>query len=217
MNRILMIVCCLFFLIGDVAAETVYISENIRMAIRTGPGSQYKVLETRMSGDTLEVIEPGPEWSRVQLQDGKDGWAPSRFLTTQIPCSLALKRLEQKYADLLTQSDAPPEGGVDLQAENEQLSSDLANLETRFATLSEEYESLKKDSADVVQLRIKYQDALTKLEEQSQKPDTLSSGAESQNLDSLLRWFLYGAGVLLTGFLLGWLTKPSKSRQSLLR
>ncbi|HSO67170.1 MAG TPA: TIGR04211 family SH3 domain-containing protein, partial [Desulfatirhabdiaceae bacterium] len=168
MNRILMIACCLFLLIDNVLAENMYISENIRMVIRQGPGSQNKILETLMSGDMVELVEQGPEWSKVRLSDGREGWAPTRFLTTQIPSSLALKRLEQKYSDLLAQAGAPHESGINLKAENQQLTSDLAMLETKFNTLSDDYEALKKDAADVVQLRTKYQEASAKLKEQSQ-------------------------------------------------
>ena len=217
MNRILMIACCLFLLIDNVLAENMYISENIRMVIRQGPGSQNKILETLMSGDMVELVEQGPEWSKVRLSDGREGWAPTRFLTTQIPSSLALKRLEQKYSDLLAQAGAPHESGINLKAENQQLTSDLAMLETKFNTLSDDYETLKKDAADVVQLRTKYQEASAKLKEQSQKMDAMTADMNHQNFDLKLRWFLYGAGVFLAGLLMGWVSKPSRSRQSLLR
>jgi SH3 domain protein len=217
MNRILMIACCLFLLIDSALAENMYISENIRMVIRQGPGSQHKILETLMSGDMVELVEQGPEWSKVRLSDGREGWAPTRFLTTQIPSSLALKRLEQKYSDLLAQAGAPHESGINLKAENQQLTSDLAMLETKFNTLSDDYEALKKDAADVVQLRTKYQEASAKLKEQSQKMDAMTADMNHQNFDLKLRWFLYGAGVFLAGLLMGWVSKPSRSRQSLLR
>ncbi|MFZ3047710.1 MAG: TIGR04211 family SH3 domain-containing protein [Desulfatirhabdiaceae bacterium] len=217
MNRILMIACCLFLLIDNVLAENMYISENIRMVIRQGPGSQNKILETLMSGDMVELVEQGPEWSKVRLSDGREGWAPTRFLTTQIPSSLALKRLEQKYSDLMAQAGAPQESGINLKAENQQLTSDLAMLETKINTLSDDYETLKKDAADVVQLRTKYQEASAKLKEQSQKMDAMTADMNHQNFDLKLRWFLYGAGVFLAGLLMGWVSKPSRSRQSLLR
>ncbi|HSO66794.1 MAG TPA: hypothetical protein VLP30_02965 [Desulfatirhabdiaceae bacterium] len=125
--------------------------------------------------------------------------------------------MEQKYSDLLAQAGTPPESGINLKAENHQLTSDLAMLETKFNTLSDDYETLKKDAADVVQLRTKYQEASAKLKEQSQKMDAMTADMNHQNFDLKLRLFLYGAGVFLAGLLMGWVSKPSRSRQSLLR
>jgi len=61
------------------------------------------------------------------------------------------------------------------------------------------------------------QEASAKLKEQSQKMDAMTADMNHQNFDLKLRWFLYGAGVFLAGLLMGWVSKPSRSRQSLLR
>lgn len=217
MKRIVTTVCCLWVFVAGAAASTVYISENIRMVIRQGPGSQHKILETLLSGDILEMVEEGPEWSMVRLPDGREGWAPTRFLTTQIPCSLALKRLEQKYAELKGGTGTPVESSVDVQTENQQLMADLADLEARFNSLSDDYEALKKDSEECMALRDKNQSTAARLDEQSRELELREKHLAKETFSQRLQWFLAGAGVFLSGFLLGWACKRPRAHHSLLR
>jgi SH3 domain protein len=217
MKRIAIALCCLWLFVAGAAASTVYISENIRMVIRQGPGSQHKILETLLSGDMLDMVEDGPYWSRVRLPDGRDGWAPTRFLTTQIPCSLALKLLEQKVSEMQGKTQTPAGSSEDMNTENNQLAADLTDLETRFNTLSDDYEALKKDSEEILASREKNQAMAAHLDEQSRELDLREKNLAAETFSSRLRWFLSGSGVLLAGFLLGWICKRPRSHHSLLR
>ena len=49
------------FLIAPAAsvAETVYVSENFEITMRTGPGTERKIISLVQSGEALEVVEKG--------------------------------------------------------------------------------------------------------------------------------------------------------------
>lgn len=54
--------------------------------LREGPGTQYKVIGKAYMKNTFEVLTEDPDWLRVRLENGAEGWmskkAASEFSTT---------------------------------------------------------------------------------------------------------------------------------------
>ena len=42
-------------------AETMYVTDVIKLTLRSGPSTEYKILAVVESGQQLEIIEPGEE------------------------------------------------------------------------------------------------------------------------------------------------------------
>ena len=212
MNRFVMIGCWILLLAATSWAENVYVSENIRLTVRKEPGNDKKIVSILTSGDQVNVLQPGDEWTKVRLSDDKEGWVLSRFLSTQMPSSLALKMLEKKYEDLVAQSGMPQEDVRRLKEENEKLSADQQNCSKQFQSLNDSYQTLKTDSQEVVKLRADYEEALVQDFRAGQKNRTTGSrGWKSNRLTRYFKWFLAGAGVLLAGFLLGFIVRRKRS------
>jgi len=64
-------------------AETVYVSEEFEITMRTGPGNDRKIISLIKSGNTMEILEKGQEWSMVRIPSGKEGWVLTRYITTR--------------------------------------------------------------------------------------------------------------------------------------
>ncbi len=210
--KILFFTGCIFLILAASSwAENVYVSENIRLTVRHDPGNDKKIISILMSGDQVEVVQHGEEWSKIRLSDGKTGWVLSRFLTTQIPCSLSLKMLENKYAALVAQSGIPQEDILLLKEERQKLEADHKNCLKQMQALNESYETLKKDSSDVLKLRASYDEALAKAVVQSKKLEQLVTENEKKTFDENFKWFLTGGGVFLAGFIVGIISRRKKS------
>jgi SH3 domain protein len=164
-----------------------------------------------MSGDQVNVLQSGDEWTKIRLSDDKEGWVLSRFLSTQMPSSVALKVLEKKYADLVAQSGMPQEDVRRLKEENEKLAADQQNCSKQFQSLNDSYQTLKTDSKEVVKLRADYDDALARVSEQGKKLELLEAEVGKTTFDQNFKWFLAGGGVLLTGFFIGLIAKRKRS------
>lgn len=65
------------------AAPDLRVVAGTRVNMRTGPGTDYSVLDTLPSGTTTEVIEVNAAgWARVRVTDtGQIGWMAERLLT----------------------------------------------------------------------------------------------------------------------------------------
>ena len=120
-----------------VYAENKYVSEIIEITLRTGPGIDHKVIAMVHSGQEVEILEPGAEWTHVRLlPGGKEGYVLSRFLTDKKPNELILRELEEKYQALQSKTTSARENFKSRTEENQKLLTELANKEELLAKLT---------------------------------------------------------------------------------
>ena len=87
-----------------VQAETIYVSDLAEIAIRSGQSVDHKIIAMTKSGQQVEVLETGDQWTKIRLSDGKEGWVVSRFLSSKLPCIIELEELKKKYETLKSKS-----------------------------------------------------------------------------------------------------------------
>jgi len=183
---------------GVLGAEpTAYVTDTIRLALRAGPAADQKSLGVVESGQAVEILRAGEEWTLVRSAAGLEGWVPSRYLTEQPPPKLLAARLQEKNRELDARAAALGEENARLREENRSLAEQLASLR-------QEFEVFRRDASDVEGLRARLESARAEL---AAKEEALRRGIDLPELllrREVLYAFLAGAGVLLAGFVLGW-------------
>ncbi|MCD6184346.1 MAG: TIGR04211 family SH3 domain-containing protein [Deltaproteobacteria bacterium] len=212
MKYFIAIVMSLFFLSVTVHAETRYISNIIKITLRTGPGITHKIVQMIKSGQRVEIKEQGDEWSRVGLPNGKEGWVLNRFLVEKEPDFIALAKLKKKYNTISVKMPKIITENKQFKEENKKLKQNLDKHQSESSNLAKEYDKLKDASAGYLDLKVKYEKTVVKLAEQSDKADRL----EKELLHKYITAGLTGAAVLLLGFIIGFSTKRQRKRTSLL-
>lgn len=206
----------LLFLPMTLYAETKYVTENLEITLRRGPGTEYKITHMIKAGTPMTVLEETEEWTRVQLDDDKDGWVLTRFLQSKIPDSITLKKLQKTYSALKNEADALKEENRALMEKSEMLAAELSQRQNEFGTLNTTYETLKNESADFLELQANHEKVVAELSKTKEKIGQLESELSSVYNDKRMNWVLVGAGVLLIGIIIGFITKPQR-RRSVLR
>ena len=207
----------LAFLSTTVNAEKMYITEIIEITLRTGPGIDHKVIAMVESGQVVEILEPGVEWTHVRLlPGGKEGYVLSRFLSAKKPNELILKELDQRYQALQSKTESLREDHNNKMEENKKLLTELANKEEFLTKLTKSYEALRQDSAEFLNLKENHQQASEQLAEISAKAQKYEEALTRLQKRQIFRWVLTGAGILLVGFLIGMSSRRQKRRSSLL-
>lgn len=124
------------------AANVGWVRGNIRLNLRSGAGTQYKITGAVETGDEMTVLSTGEKWTRVRTAEGKTGWIPAGYLETEPPPTLRLAQLESETATLRTSL--------------EEIRSEASNLRETNATLAstdsgqrEEIESLKIENYEL--------------------------------------------------------------------
>ncbi len=201
MTKYLILTCLLVWgLAGPLSAKDIYVSGVTKITMRTGPGTEHKIVVMLTSGSKLEIMEYQKDWSMVRTDRGKTGWVLSRFLTEEMPQTLLVLQLQKENQRLETVLEAAQEKGREFQTKNETLTG-----------IEEKYKQLEQASADYLKLDAEYNELLKTSEEQKSQIITLEQKVDNEEL----LWALSGAGVLILGFVLG-LSTRKKERGSLL-
>lgn len=215
-KRYVILAVCLLLSYGAVSAETLYVTDNVKLTLRSGPSMEYKILAVIESGEQLEMLKSGDEWSYVKFGDDKEGYVLTRYLTPDPTHNVKLSQLETRHKELTQQAAALLEENTLLKNENQSLNSIAETNAKELKKLHEDYEKLKAESAEFLTLKSKYETAAAELAQQTQKADKLESEMGNLAMSQYIRWFLAGSGVLVAGFFIGYSARRQRRRSSLL-
>ena len=135
------------------AANIGWVRGNIRLNLRAGAGTQFKIIAGVETGDELRVLNTGESWTRVETSEGKIGWIPAGYLETKPPPTLRLAMLETETVDLRTELEGT-------QSEAARLRESNATLGATDSGQREEIESLKIDNYEL-RAGTRYQEWIT--------------------------------------------------------
>jgi SH3 domain protein len=105
------------------AQERAWVRSEIRLNVRSGAGTQYRILGGVATGDGLAIMTRGEGWTQVRLEDGVEGWIPEGYLNAKPPPTVRLAQLEIEVASLRTRLTSTTDEGEKLRTSNETLSS----------------------------------------------------------------------------------------------
>jgi len=201
---------------GAAAAETLYISDVLTVPLRSGPSSANRILHRGLrSGTALEVLgrDDGSTFVNVRTPGGLEGWLPGQYLIEE---PIARDRLRQANAriDALNRELEALRGRFETvdDARSEAESSSTA-LGSRVAELEQELAEIHRVSANAIQTAADNQ-RLSELNDRLRgEVDELLLEAQQLRDNVQQRWLLIGAGLVLTGLLLGVIIK-SRPRRS---
>ena len=196
------------------AAETAYVSENFEITMRTGPGTERKIISLVQSGRALEVLEQGEEWSLVRAPNGKEGWVLNRYLTTSQPSAMVLERVRQDYDVLNAKYNELKEKYDNLTAQKKVSDADLSQSSQDLNELSAAYENLKKESADFLKLKKQYEKTAADLEAEKNRSSELDDENMQMKRNRIIQWVWTGGGIMLLGFFLGLFSSSRRKPRS---
>jgi SH3 domain protein len=198
------------------AAETKYVTEDLTITLRTGPGTDRKIIAFPAAGRALEVLTPGDEYTEVQMANGKQGWVLTRYLTDKEPAYLTLERLEKRHAQVVEKYEALQQRASRLDTDGQGLATELAKTEKALNELTTAHETLKKESQEFLKLKASYQKALKDATDAKTRADQLDKELQQLYSSEINTGLLYGGGLIVLGFITGFIVKRPKRRAPLL-
>jgi SH3 domain protein len=86
--------------VAGAAAETVYVTDSLRLGLHAAPDTSDRPFENLISGTAVEVLERNPSFARVRLADGREGWVKATFLVAAKPAAARVLELEAELGDV---------------------------------------------------------------------------------------------------------------------
>jgi SH3 domain protein len=126
------------------AAETAWVKDELRLNLRTGPGSEYRIKGFIKTGDSVTVLSRREGWVQVRSPDAElgDGWIEDGFLSAEPPAAMRLDRMKTETAEARGQFGSLSERVKQLEAEN-------GKLTEADTTQKEELETLTRDNMEL--------------------------------------------------------------------
>lgn len=197
-------------------AETMYVTDLLKLTLRSGPSTEHKILSVIESGQQVEVLEPGEDWSLVRMANGKEGHVLTRYLVPEPTHNVRLEQLQTKHKALMQQAATLLEENTHFRDESKELKSTLDGNEKALKKMSTDYDKLKAGSAEYIELKEKHKTVSGQLAEQTKRADALDEELRAIEINQYIKWFLAGSGVLLVGFIVGFSARRQRRRPSLL-
>ena len=136
------------------AAETAYVTDNLRLNMYQNADLSGARVATLVSGQEFEVLSRNAQTAYVELVDGKQGYVSAAYMVTKKPARLIVTEMRTENDRLtqsleqLRQSYAEPAALIDsLQQETAHLRSTVDANATRMAKLEEENNSFSSRSS----------------------------------------------------------------------
>lgn len=216
------ILLSLFFLTSAALADTRYVTDELTINLRRGMGNEFRILRMLPTGTAVQVLETEGNYAKVRSSDGTEGYVLVQYLTRETPKALVAERLERENTRLSQELNQVKESYRDVDTLVNQFKAEIAMLEQArseaekgFREFQAKYEKLREDSANVINL----QNERDQLNEANQALETevnaLRDMSDKALRTAMIRWFLAGAGVLLTGWILGSISRKKRRTSSL--
>ncbi len=223
-----------FFMIfnSQASAETLYVTDQLVITLRTGKSSKHEILKTLKTGTPLEVLEraEGDAYVKVKVNNSLEGYVLEQYLTSKTPKSIIISRFEREVEKLkkqLANSDSRrtelakelntiqdnfSERENEIRSDNSELNDALEKSNEDLQDITQKYNSLVDKSAKVVEITSD-RDRLQKNNSQLAS-EVQALRAENSKLmrTGVIKWFLAGGGVFLFGWMIGKISRKRKSR-----
>lgn len=132
------------------AADTAYVTDNLRLGLHAAEDTSDRAFRMLESGQPMEVLLRTGNYANVRLPDGTEGWVKSGYLVDDKPAKLIVAETMAERDALATQlaearaAFAEPAATIEnLQSESAALMAERDNARAQIAELQEEKASIE--------------------------------------------------------------------------
>jgi uncharacterized protein YgiM (DUF1202 family) len=124
------------------AAEQAWV-RGAPLNLRSGAGTQYRIIGSLAPGDPVQVLERGDGWTRVRIGGGTEGWIAAGYLEPVAPPLERVDDLEGELQRARAELEGLTREAERLRSSNESLSSDDSAQREELGRLTRENAKLR--------------------------------------------------------------------------
>ncbi|MGB5624083.1 MAG: TIGR04211 family SH3 domain-containing protein [Woeseiaceae bacterium] len=178
------------------AAETAYITDNLRLGLHQAEDTSDRAFRMLESGQELEIISRDRNYANVSLPDGARGYVKAAYLVDEKPAKLIVAETAAERDALIVELEETKRAFAGPAATIQGLKDEVGDLTSKLAGAESEITELKKENASIQGMKERYKGSLP------------------------LTWVAAAIGVcLIGGFLVGlwWVDRSSRKRHGGIR
>ena len=186
-------------------AESVWVSDQFEIMLRTGPTTSNAIERLLGSGTQLESLETDAEsgYSRVRTSAGTEGWVLTRYLMGEPPAREQLIRLSSQLTNANARGSSMGSQLNSIETEYQAATQRVSALESERDQLQSELAEIKRTAANVLAIDKQNKEFRQQLTDTEIEVSVLEEENSSLSAQGNRYWFISGALVLLGGVMLG--------------
>jgi len=189
----------------NAAEETRYVSDVFHVPMRSGKTTGHRIIHNGIkTGTRLTLLETDDEagFSRVVTQRGTEGWIKNQYLSATPIAKTRLAEAQRKLQQLNEKLASLQKNNSDTQQSNSKIQKQATLLSRQNQQLTEELGSIKKISANAINLDTNNRELLQKNEMLKIEIAELQANNSRLSDKSDQEWFFRGALAVLIGVFL---------------
>ncbi|MBT8081540.1 MAG: TIGR04211 family SH3 domain-containing protein [Gammaproteobacteria bacterium] len=151
-----LIIAVLLFAPLLAAAETAYVTDNLRLGLHRSADTSDRAFRFLDSGQAMEILTRDRLYANVRLPDGAQGWVKSAYLVDEKPAKLIVAETMAERDALATELEEARAAFAEPAATIEQLRNEASDLTARLETAQAEIAALREEGASVQRLKEQY-------------------------------------------------------------
>ena len=184
-------------------AKTLYVSDQLETYMRSGKGTQYKIIRTLPSGTALEILETSDGYTRARAPSGTVGWVLSRALMAGRSARERLAETEQRLAQLEVENGKLTTAIDKLRSQKGSIDHEFSKINRSNKKLSQQLEDIKRTASSALAIDAENKEFKTRIVAYERQLQTLQQENEQLKSRTARDWFMVGAGVVLLGIIIG--------------
>ncbi|MGB5258354.1 MAG: TIGR04211 family SH3 domain-containing protein [Woeseiaceae bacterium] len=142
------------------AAETAYITDNLRLGLHQAADTSDRAFRMLESGQQLEIISRDRNYANVQLPDGTSGYVKAAYLVDEKPAKLIVAETAAERDALAAELEETKRAFAGPAATIQSLKDEAAGLAEKLAAAEAEIESLSEENASIQGMKERYKGSL---------------------------------------------------------
>ena len=138
------------------AAETAYVTDNLRLGLHSAEDTSDRAFRFLESGQAMEVLSRDRLYANVRLPDGAQGWVKAAYLVDDKPAKLIVAETMAERDALATELEEARAAFAEPAATIERLQSEASDLTARLETAQADVAALREENASIQGLKEKY-------------------------------------------------------------
>lgn len=188
---------------SPVYAETAYVSDQLKIPLRSGASSGHRIIKFLKSGTRLTITDTDGDYSEVEVSGGKTGWVLTKEIMDVPSGRDRLAVTSKKLAEVRAQMKELKSANAKLKSEIRQLKNEKGDLQNERTNLSNSLEDLKITAANPVALSKKNKQLKKELEKANANVAMLDKDNQQLRSNVMQEWFIIGGAVAIGSLILG--------------
>ena len=158
------------------AQDTQYISDMVLVPVRSGAGSDYRIVNRGLPSGTALLVygqSDDGEWTEIETRGGTRGWIPTQYLQQEPPAGLLINDMRLELEQVRGERDRVVSQLNQSSSEVNEADETIVSLTTRLESTEAELTEVKRVSAAALDLDLMNQQLVAELESERSDADLL--------------------------------------------